>query len=318
MGIYLNRMSFWSRKFYRRAIQLAGSHFYINPDPDMRKSILVAGTARSGTTWLGDLIASQLPSRILFEPFNPILVPEYSAFSYFQYIRPGMKNPKFHDFARKVFTGEIRNRWVDHYNERIFSKYRLIKAIRVNLALKWLHENFPMVPIVFIVRHPCAVVLSRMKLDWATNRDIEPFLDQPELMEDHLAPYLNLIKNAGTAEEKHAIIWSVSNLVPLKQFDDGDSCIVYYEDLCTQPERELQAVFKSIGHQYLRSVIGQINRPSQTTREHSAIAAGKDKLSNWKKELSASQIDNILGVVDAFGLSYLYGDSVLPLHKNVL
>ena len=30
-------------------------------------------------------------------------------------MRPGAENPKFRAFAQKVFTGEIRNRWVDHY-----------------------------------------------------------------------------------------------------------------------------------------------------------------------------------------------------------
>ena len=233
-------------------------------------------------------------------------------------MRPGAENPKFRAFAQKVFTGEIRNRWVDHYNERIFSKYRLIKAIRANLALKWLHENFPMVPIVFVIRHPCAVVLSRMKLNWATDDDIEPFLNQPDLVDDYLFPFVDFIKNAVTAEEKHAIIWSVSNLVPQKQFETSDLCKVHYEDLCIQPENTLHTVFDFIGQQYSQSAIDQINQPSQTARGHSAIVVGRDKLSNWKDELSTSQIDKILRVVEAFGLSYLYGDSVLPFHENAI
>ena len=86
------------------------------------------------------------------------------------------------------------------------------------MALKWLHENFPVVPTVFIIRHPCAVVLSRMELNWATDSNIEPFLNQPDLVTDQLAPFTNIISKASTVEEKHAIIWSVSNFVPLTQF----------------------------------------------------------------------------------------------------
>ena len=96
----------------------------------------MSGTARSGTTWLGDLIASQIPSRILFEPFNRDLVSDIRQFHYFQYMRPGTENPAFFSFAQKVFMGEIRNRWIDHQNERIISKFRLVKEIRANLALK--------------------------------------------------------------------------------------------------------------------------------------------------------------------------------------
>jgi hypothetical protein len=313
----LKQMSFWSRKFYRRAIQLVGSHFYFNPSPDIRRSILVAGTARSGTTWLSDLIASQIPSRILFEPFHPDLVSDYRRLHYFQYMRPGTENLEFYAFAHKVFTGKIRNRWIDRQNERIISKFRLVKEIRANLALKWLHDNFPEVPILFMMRHPCAVVLSRMELGWATDHDIEPFLSQPQLIEDYLAPYLDLICNAETVEEKHAVIWSVSNLVPLKQFHSKGLKVVYYENLCTQPEIELPEIFEATGYQFSSPLIAHSNQPSQTTRRDSAVVTGTNKIENWKKKLSRSQTDNILRIVQAFHLDYLYGDSTLPLNMNI-
>lgn len=312
----MKQIRFWSRKLYRRAVQEIGSRFYINPDSDFRKSILVAGTARSGTTWLGDLIASQIRCRILFEPFNPNLVPEYRGFRYFQYMRPGTENAEFCAFARKVFTGEIRNRWIDHQNEQIFPKYRLIKEIRANLALKWLHDHFPQVPIVFLIRHPCAVVLSRIELGWATDKDIKPFLSQPSLVSDYLSGHLDLIRDANTEEEKHAIIWSVNNLVPLRQFRPGELKIVYYENLCTQPEIEMPDIFESIGQRYLSLGIDKTNQPSQTTRKDSAVVTGMDKITSWKKRLSTIQIKNILKVVDAFGLSHVYGESFLPLSKN--
>ena len=306
-------MIFWSRKFYRRAIQLFGSRFYFNPNPDMGRSILVAGTARSGTTWLGDLIASQIPSRILFEPFNPELVSDYRRFHYFQYMRPGTENPEFYAFAQKVFTGDIRNHWIDRQNERMISKFRLVKEIRANLALKWLHDNFPEVPIIFIMRHPCAVVLSRMELGWATDHDIEPFISQPQLVEDYLGPYLDLIRNAGNSEEKHAVIWSVSNIVPLKQFEAGELRIVYYENLCVQPEVELPAIFNAIGHSYDHALAEKMDRPSQTTKATSAVVTGSHKVSHWKKALRPLQIEQILKVVESFGLQGIYGDSAMPL-----
>jgi len=313
----MKRINFWSRKLYRRAVQTVGSRIYVNPDRDLRKSILVAGTARSGTTWLGDLITSQIPCRILFEPFNPDLVSEYRAFHYFQYMRPDSENDQLHAFAHKVFSGEIRNSWIDGQNERIFSKYRLIKEIRANLLLAWLHNYFPEVPMVFLIRHPCAVVSSRMELGWATDSDIEPFLSQPELVSDYLCNHLDLIRGAKTDEEKHAIIWSVSTLVPLKQFKPGELKIVYYENLCTQPEIELADIFTSIGQSYENARINKISQPSQTTKETSAVVTGTDKITHWKKKLTPSQIENILRVVDRFGLSYLYGDLSTPLNPNL-
>jgi hypothetical protein len=314
----MKQLRFQTRKLYRRVVQEVTSRIYVNPEADTRKSILVAGTARSGTTWLGDIIASQIPSRILFEPFNPDLVPEYRGFQYFQYMRPGVEDPGFLSFARKVFTGEIRNRWIDRQNERIYSRYRLIKEIRINLALKWLRDNFPEMPILFIMRHPCAVVASRMELGWATGRDIEPLLNQPDLVTDHLEPYMDLIQNAKTDEEKHAVIWSVSNLVPLKQFKSGELKIVYYENICTQPEVELPVIFASIGQTYHDTNDDAINRPSQTTRLTSAVVDGTDRISAWKRKFNIVQIENILRVVDAFGLGHIYGDSPFPLNKDAI
>jgi hypothetical protein len=303
----LKQANFWLRKSCRRAWQMAASRLYVNPDPDVRKSILVAGTARSGTTWLGDLIAMQIPCRVMFEPFNPDLVPQYRSFHYFQYMRPDQENPELHAYAQKLFSGEIRNRWIDHRNEHLFPKYRLIKEIRANLALKWLHDYFTQVPILFIVRHPCAVVSSRMELGWATDIDLLPFLSQPDLIQDFLVPFIDLIKGAKTDEEKHAVIWSISNLVPLRQFKTGEWKIVRYEDLCTKTEAELSSVFEFLGMGPDISSNVRTNLPSQTSRQTSAVVTGRDRINAWKKKMSVQQIDSILRVVNAFGLGDLYG-----------
>lgn len=303
-------------KLRRRIVQQMGSRFYVNPDPDLHKTIMIAGTARSGTTWLADLVASQISCRVMFEPFNPDLVPEYHGFHYFQYMRPDTENQRFQSFAHKVFTGEIRNHWVDRQNQQIFPRVRLVKEVRANLALKWLHDHFPEVPIVLLIRHPCAVVSSRMDLGWATDLDIEPLLSQPELIEDHLWKYVDLIRSVKTTEEKHAIIWCVSYLVPLRHFHPGEVRIIYYEDLCTQPEQELPALFEFIGHAYTRPVMQMINQPSQTARAASAVVTGTDKIEGWEKKLNSLQIDRILSIVGAFGLDQLYGKSFTPSHRQ--
>jgi hypothetical protein len=313
----MKKVAFWSRKLFRRTVQQVGRSFYINPHPALGKTILVAGTARSGTTWLGDLITSEIPCRTLFEPFNPDLVPLYRNFNYFQYMRSSDENPEFYAFAEKVLTGAVRNAWIDRYNERIFSQYRLVKEIRINLALKWLHDHFPQVPIVFLMRHPCAVVLSRLELGWATDQDIKNFLSQPDLIEDYLGDTLDLIHQAKTDVEKHAIIWSVTNLVPLKQLNPRDYHLVFYEDLCTQTDATLSAVFKSIGYQAKENLKFNVNRPSSTARETSPVVSGTDKISHWTKHLNPSQIHQIMQVVEAFGLIEWYDESVQPKKHEV-
>jgi hypothetical protein len=243
-------------------------------------------------------------------------VPEYRDFNYFQYMRPDRRHEELQAFASRVFTGEIRNRWIDRQNENIFSKYRLIKEIRANLLLKWLHVQFPHVRSVFLMRHPCAVVLSRMQLGWDTDRDIQPFLSQADLVADHIRDHVDFIRSLKTDEEKHAVIWSVSNFVPLQQFKPGELNIVYYENLCIRPDTEIQMIFQSLGLGFDHPAAGNADHPSQTTRAQSAVVTGSDKVSHWRNILRPGQIDRILNVVKAFGLDHLYDDSPLPLNPQ--
>jgi hypothetical protein len=314
MGWNFNK--YRSEKLYRRFIQVFGSRFYIDRKRDPGKSIFIAGTARSGTTWLADLISSQIPCRLMFEPFNSKQVSEYQAFEYFQYMRPGQPEDVLFTFANRVFTGEIRNRWIDRKNENFLPQFRLIKEIRANLLLKWLHDSFPEVPFLFIIRHPCAVVHSRMELGWATDQDIDPFLKQPNLISDHLSNHIDFIQSVASEEEKHALVWCISNLVPLKQFCSDSLRIIFYENICIQPEEELSKIIHYLQHHDKPLRMINANKPSTTSLLSSAVVAGKDKLTRWTKNLSTEQVNRILNVVTEFGLDYLYGESTVPLERK--
>jgi hypothetical protein len=299
-----------ARKYLTRIIY---SRLYRDSNRDTHKSIMVAGTARSGTTWLASIIASQIPCRVMFEPFQSEMVAQFRDFHYFQYMRPHEPNAQLWAFCTKVFTGGIRHRWIDREVSILFPKYRLIKEIRANLFLQWIHTNFPEVPLVFIVRHPCAVVSSRLHLKWATDADIAPMLAQQHLVNDFLSDTIDMIRSASTDEEKHAIIWCISNLVPIQQFGAGQLNVVFYEHLCLQPEIEIPNLFRAIGHLYQRSVFDSVSKPSTTSSKVSAVVTGQNKVMRWRKELSSQQIDCVLNVVEKFGLDHLYGDSYMPL-----
>lgn len=311
---YLKWFHFKSRN---KAVRFLCSRFYKDGNRDIRNSIIVAGAGRSGTTWVADIIASQLPCRIMFEPFHSEKVEAFGQFSYFLYMRPQESNPALLDFAERILLGNIRNPWIDSEVDRIFPKFRLIKEIRANLFLKWLSYMFPDVPIVFVVRHPCAVVLSRLRAGWATDEDIQAFLSQEELMGDFLSDKMQKIRKATTDEEKHAIIWCIQHLVPFRQFLPGELQIIYYENLCLQPEKEVSRIFKIIKHEHRDNVFRYLRKPSNTTAIHSAILSGEDKIKAWKKYLSNTQIDNILSVVRDFGVDYIYGDSFEPITEVV-
>jgi hypothetical protein len=248
----------------------------------------------------------------MFEPFYSSKVPAFGEFNYFQYMRPHEMNRALYDYCSRVFTGDIRDRWIDHQVEQLRPEIRIIKAIRANLFLRWIHSSFPEIPLIFVIRHPCAVVLSRMNLDWATDSDIEPFLSQADLVEDYLSDKLDIIRSAQSPVEKHAIIWCISNLVPIKQFLPGKLNMLFYEDLCLQPEVEIPRLFGAIQMPYGDSVLAKLDRPSTTSLRTSAVVTGQHKVEQWKKELSLTQIRKIYRIVRVFGLDDIYGEASTP------
>ena len=299
-------------KIVRRASRALSSRFYVDSEQDPRRSIIISGTGRSGTTWLASLLSSRIACRIMFEPFHSGKIPQFSRYHLFQYMRPYQRDDELYRYACDVLSGNIRHPWIDWQNEHLFPKYRLVKEIRANLFLKWLHNKFTETPLLFILRHPCAVVLSRMEMKWATSSDIQPFLNQEELILDHIEEKLDIIHKASTIEEKHAIIWCISNYVPLRQFEQNELNVVFYEDLCTQPEVELPRLFEVVGLEFKRSFLNLVNRPSATAGVTSAVMTGEHKILRWKRELTSTQIDNILQIVQEFGLDQFYTDSPVP------
>ncbi|HYQ72664.1 MAG TPA: sulfotransferase, partial [Gammaproteobacteria bacterium] len=263
-----------------------------------------------------DLIASQLPARVMFEPFNPQLVKAYAAFNYFQYMQPGEENPALLEVVQRVLNGRIRDPWIDREVDILRPQWRIIKEIRACLFLRWLHDHFPEVPILFIIRHPCAVVASRLQLGWATDGDLKPLLEQQSLLDDFLGNHLDRICSAKTDVEKHAILWCISNRVPLVQFRDIGLNTVYYEDLCNRPEKSIPAIFDSLGIAWSDTVYRHARRPSMTTARHSVLPGDPGHPSVWHRVLSAADIARVMAVVDEFGLGHLYGDADLPVRAS--
>lgn len=295
----------------RRIGNFITGRLYSDRTSKLKDSILVAGAARSGTTWLASILAEG-NGRIVFEPFNNRKVGAMAGFPYFPYLRPEDVSPSLYSYCQKLFRGEFRHPWVDRESRALRAEYRVIKTVRANLMLKWIQASFPQVPQLLLVRHPCAVALSRSKLEWATDTDIQPFLDQSALVDDFLAPYLNVIEEAETEIEKHAVIWCISYLIPLRQFEPEGLNLIFYEDLYDHPERELARIERILGRRLEPDQLRSLNRPSPTTAASSAILSGANPVTAWQSEMGPEEIERVLATVMAFDLDYLYGENPWP------
>ena len=271
---------------------------------DHTDTVFLAGSGRSGTTWLSDLINHDSGYRQIFEPFHPQKVADFRGFGSKQYLRPGDRREEFLEPARRALTGGLRSGWTDRGGAP-GARRRLVKDIRANLLLGWLAENFPGMPIVLLMRHPCAVVSSRLALGWRDNLD--ETIAQGDLVEDHLLPVEGRIRSARDPFERHLFLWCIDNHVPLRQFTPGGIHFCFYENLLLDPEPELRRLFAFLGRDFDDGVLDKLERPSFTSRRGSRPSAD-----GWQSRVGGEQVARAGEVLGLFGLDRVYGPGAAP------
>ncbi len=282
----------------------------IDIDPDPSAAVLVAGTGRSGTAWIANVINYANEYRFLFEPFQPQRTREISHFRYRQYMRPDDMNPAYVLPARLILSGAVHNPWVDRYNRRLVSRRRVIPEIRANLMLKWLHDRFPAMRIVWLLRHPCADANSRLRLGWQDHLD--EIVSQDAVLDDHIGGMRREIMGARTEFERHIFLWCVENYVPLRQLAPGDVHVAYYENFCERPKFEIDRLFNFLRRSYTRAIFNQLRRPALLGGDDSQVIRRHDLVERWRAQVLPHQVERALEILSLFGLDRIYGEAAMP------
>ena len=280
-----------------------------------RKDIIIAGSGRGGTTWLLNIIASLPGYRVIFEPFHPIQCKkEFNSPFSRPYLRAFDENKELENYIKKLLTQRIKNKFINSRNKRFITYQTVIKFIRANLLLDWLYQHFHL-PIVFMIRHPCAVVLQRIKLQWGSH--LEEFLNQKKLMEDFLAPYEDFIQDIikeGKKHKEYALMWAIENFIPLKWISNRPWFLITYEELFINRTQLLKKLFQYLGYKYSKKIEKESYKLSSTAAVKDKIEIEKKLiLSKWQHELSNEEIKDILDIIEKFEVS-LYNSDIIP-HK---
>lgn len=276
-----------------------------------KNTVFIAGIGRSGTTWLEEMINYHHDYRIMFEPFRVDKVDILRQWNDQQYIRPDNHQDKYLKPARIILNGNIRNKWIDHFNKTVITNRRIVKDIRANLFLKWIKNNFPEIPMIYIIRHPCAVANSKIKLGW--EEDMDHYFLQKNLMEDFLEPFRDRIMSISDEFEKNILIWSIENYVILKQFRKEEILFVFYESLCLNTQKEISRIFTFLGKKAPDNVSSISSKPSALSRSFSAINNGSNLINSWKNTITKEQIQQSRVITSLFGLDKIYGSSEIPI-----
>jgi Sulfotransferase family len=278
-------------------------------------AVLLAGSARSGTSWLAGLLNPDDSARYVFEPFRPGKLALTRGFGVRRYLRPADERPELLRAARAVLSGEVRSRWTDQFNRSVFPERRLVKDVWSNLMLGWLHRHVPEVPVVFLLRHPCAVVSSQVRLAaWGWEVDVAGLLAQHDLVRDHLSDAIcDELSVSRTPFDRHLATWCVETLVPLRQFAPGDVFVAFYERLCTEPEAELRRLFRFLGRSFDGRVMDRLATPSAAARPDSADGTATFSPDAWVRRVDRDRLRTAMATVRRSGLGHLYGEDPMPL-----
>jgi hypothetical protein len=161
-------------------------------------------------------------------------------------------------------------------------------------------------PIILLLRHPCAVVTSRLDLGWKDN--LSETMEQKELVEDFLAPMEAEIRAAKDDFERHLFLWCIDNYVPLRQLGPQGVRLAFYENLLARPEAELQSLFSFLGEDFDDRLYRRLERPSPLSRKNASLPS----LEGWCTRVSARRLERTIEILRLFGLDRIYGEGTMP------
>jgi hypothetical protein len=269
---------------------------------------LVLGSRRSGTTWIQELLNWQGDFRVIFEPFRSEAVPECPQRLNRGYVGSPTRDAQLASALRRIVEGRFRNAWTDQFTSSRIYRRRLIKTIRLHLALGWFHAQCPHVAILLVLRHPIAVALSAQTLGFPA---LDFFADR-ELVDEYLAPFAAVRDRCHTPFERQVLHWCVENYMALRQLPVTKGSVVFYEEVAMQPASSWPLISETIGCTSDIPPPAKLRDPSSVCGPWSDISTGERAVSRWRAEVTERELDQAVSILADFGLDSIYGRGVMP------
>jgi hypothetical protein len=295
-----------------------------NHDPSW--TALVLGSGRSGTTWLAESIARRHRSRLLFEPFHPLLGAMGEGARLF--LDPAERPPAFERSLRRVLSGRARGAYIDEIRIARLPRGRVVKDVHASNLLPWFRANHPAVPVVYVVRHPIATSLSRLRSDtfYGLGDHLATAAGREDAESSPTAAWLPLYDSYRDDPEPLVRLvaeWCIENAYPLSHGGDEDPgvALTFYETAVLSPASELARIGElcagALGPARELPETSEVRAPSATDWRGTAAEAQRSGewerlLGRWTDEVPQPVVRRCLDVLSEFGLNRLYGEGPLP------
>lgn len=284
------------------------------------KSILVTGSHRSGTTWMGRMLALSSKLTYVHEPLNVDYSHELlpTALSrWYEYI-PFHEEAEQHRHVlervlelRYPFMHHLRSArtprdmynsirsagryWVHRYRNTAV----LLKDPMALLQAEWLNKQFD-IDVLVMIRHPAAFAGSLKEKGWS--HPFEDFLAQPRLMTDHFSAYADEIAKFARTEQdivdQAALLWTLLySVVSTYRKRNPEWTFVRHEDVARDPVDTFRLLYGQQDLSFtkeIRSEIEDHSYPSSESSENSPIRReSQSVVRNWTRRLTKEEIRRI-------------------------
>ena len=297
----------------------------------LRKNpILVTGSHRSGSTWMGKILSLAPGVKYIHEPFNPLNQTGIcrTEFEYwFSYICQQNESKYLHDFndclsfEYPVFSQlkkiESWENWISFFQEyqetliaKSFQKRPLIKDPIAVFSAEWLTEKFDMDTVV-LIRHPAAFAGSLKQANWGYPFD--HFLKQTLLIKDHLAQFEPQIQEYAKYQkniiEQAILLWNLIHFMILKYQEKHPEWIfIRHEDISRAPVKEFHQIFCKLDLPFSSKIQKQIEIYSglnQNIKQKNSLKRNsKDNIFSWRTRLTSDEIALIKSETDKIASAF--------------
>ncbi|MBL8100356.1 MAG: sulfotransferase domain-containing protein [Anaerolineales bacterium] len=292
----------------------------------MNNPILVTGSHRSGTTWVGKMLSANEDLAYISEPLNVLhrpgvfRVPVKYWYSYITHENENDYLPAFQELLNFQYHLWLEIKSLSSIKDflrmgrdfRIFSKANLegqrtlIKDPFALFSSAWFAEKLNC-QVVITLRHPAGFTSSLKRLGW--HFDFDNLLNQPLLMRDHLEKDRSAMQSVDKNDivTQGALLWKfiyrfvhlTSNLFP--HFN-----LVRHEDLSLDPVTGFQNLYQKLGLDFTEKVKTKILNSSSSenpnklskNKTHSVNLDSRANLDNWKKILTPEEISKIRAITE--------------------
>jgi len=242
----------------------------------------VISAGRSGSSWLGSLLSSSPEVAYRFEPFHREGHHSATADGFLARARVGDAQPEDagtpYEALRQTNLAVERppffnQPWVRRYQHQLWGASRAIplgdrlydlisstpppgtnvvfKDVTLEALIGVFLETLQ-IPVIYLVRHPCAAVLS----DWrgqeagvmsrGRHQDLRGYLQYHGALEllQEVEPNIDDFNHLQTT----AVLWRCDAEMALGFLNEsGAGCTVIYEELCDNTEAEMKRIFRYLG-----------------------------------------------------------------------